>query len=376
MAKIRRIDQMLPCFAEYDAIGGHVKRISEMLNQRGYESTIYTEVELHQTKNAAKLLVHHKPDPCAITLYHHSTGTALTQYLTHVPGYKIVDYHNITPCEYYDFIQDEPASRSCRNGLLGLDILSLFAHEAWADSTHNTGDLLDSGIKRCEVLPIMRDYSHLAGIDPESALLHKLDDGKLNLLFVGRVTPNKCQHELLLLTKAYSICRKKPARLILIGGISPGYYAKIVKIADALGLKIARDLTSQEALRADVLLLGQTTDREMATLYRASDYFVCLSEHEGFCVPLVEAMFFGLPIIANRSTAIPETLGDGGVLVDKTMTPEFVKTTLDWFDNAEVRVTLRERALKRAQGFAWPKLEARFDAVLSAAVDRAAASLR
>jgi glycosyltransferase involved in cell wall biosynthesis len=121
-------------------------------------------------------------------------------------------------------------------------------------------------------------------------------------LFVGRLAPNKAQHDLL---KALSVYRRvfdPEARLRLVGGSSSHAYATaLVDFITALQLEDA------------VELCGEVTDAELAAHYRAADVFVSASDHEGFCIPLLEAMHHRLPIVAYGSSAIPETLGGAGL---------------------------------------------------------------
>lgn len=375
-AGIKYIDQFLPHYARFDAIGTHVSHIQKLLRARGYDSEVFTEFTREETRAVSQPMVAHnqRRDRQAVMIYHHSTTADMPYYLTHCPGYRVVDYHNITPPEYFDAYGELAASRSCREGLLQLDQLALGVDGAWADSYHNACDLHDVGISDTDVLPILRDYKHLSSLASSTDLLARLKaDDVLNLIFVGRINPNKCQHELLYLLRTLKSAQPRRCRLILVGGILPTYGAHIQKVAADLALTLATSKDQPGAFAADILLPGQLSDEEMAACYRASDYFVCLSDHEGFCVPLVEAMFFGLPIVAHSATVIPETLGQGGLLIDKHHRRDFLADFLGLVQDSARTTVLKERALARAYDFAWPKLEARFDEVLAQTISRASA---
>jgi L-malate glycosyltransferase len=123
-------------------------------------------------------------------------------------------------------------------------------------------------------------------------------------LFVGRVAPNKAQHDVV---KAFAWYRRvfdAEASLTLVGGVSAGsYWSALERFVDGLGLS------------GVVRLAGSVSDAELEGLYRSADVFVCLSEHEGFCVPLLEAMAHGVPVVAFGAAAVPETLGDAGLVL-------------------------------------------------------------
>jgi len=137
----------------------------------------------------------------------------------------------------------------------------------------------------------------------DASLMQQLQDGKTNLLFVGRVAPNKCQ-EHLLEAFAYYLTMDREARLILVGwgDISDPYYRHIVNRIQQLNLKNY------------VLISGQVNDAQLLAFYRTAHLFWSMSEHEGFGVPFVEAMWFDVPVLAYKSSAVPETLGEAGLM--------------------------------------------------------------
>ena len=167
------------------------------------------------------------------------------------------------------------------------------------DSAFNAQDLAIYGFDAPGVLPLAVDPA-VWNQRPDPALMARLQDGVRNLLFVGRVAPSKCQHHLV---GAFSRYRElEDARLILIGnyGRQDPYSRCVRNRIDELGLE------------ERVWLVGQCSNAELHAYYRTADLFWSMSEHEGFCVPLVEAMWFDVPVLAFRSTAILETLGKAG----------------------------------------------------------------
>jgi glycosyltransferase involved in cell wall biosynthesis len=166
------------------------------------------------------------------------------------------------------------------------------------------------------VLPVVPDFSHL-DVPPEPRVLDEYDDEWTNVLFVGRVIPNKRPDSLIRYFHAYQTLVNPRARLILAGsyGGFDGYLAQLHALIARLGVR-------------DVHLLGQVTNEELTALYDVADLFLCASEHEGFCVPLVEAFHKRVPVLAFAATAVPATMDGGGVLYD-TRDPRRVAALMD-----------------------------------------------
>lgn len=138
---------------------------------------------------------------------------------------------------------------------------------------------------------------------PDSDVMGQMNDGKANLLFVGRVTPNKCVDHLIEAFSEY-IQMDPNSRLVIVGEIVPD---------DPYGKEVLRRIESSN-LKDHIVLTGKVRDCELNAYMRTSRLFWSMSEHEGFCVPLIEAMWFDVPVLAYKSSAIPETLGDAGFM--------------------------------------------------------------
>lgn len=371
-SKPNGIHQMVPSFAQYDAIGLHVQAIQKNLKQLGYESNIYFEKARSDTASLSMHYPHYRPrsSPKNIVIYHHSTSSAIPFFLFELQDYVIHVYHNITPPIYFDRINDTDALEECKNGLRQLNIVRILAQESWTVSQYNAGELSQHGIMDAEVFPLMRDYTRLSRIQPSGKVLWRFRDGKTNFLFVGRVTPNKCQHELIIALKAYQNLYNKNARLILVGGVSPNYLKSIQNTADQLGIKICMSYLEGHSSDADVLILGQLSDNDLAAFYEVSHLFMCFSEHEGFCVPLVEAMNFNLPILAHQSTAIPETMGRAGILIDKARPREFLPVMHDLVSNQDLRRSIKNHSQRQARNYTTDKLDQEFLSVLNKSLAR------
>ena len=162
------------------------------------------------------------------------------------------------------------------------------------------------GFRRTRVFPLFIDFAKYA--QPPSRFVYDLlPDDRVNILFVGRIAPNKRIEHLIKTVFYYKKFISPLVRLIVVGKTKtfPKYYEACVRMADEFYLK-----------PEEVRFLGHVPDAEMFALYRAADVFLSLSEHEGFCLPLVESMIFDLPVIALASTAVPDTLGGAGILIE------------------------------------------------------------
>jgi len=304
---VTAIHQFLPRLAPRDAIGGHTLRIQEALVARGVTSDIYVAEADPEMKGRA----HHYLDfagprhgePTWL-LYHASIGGALGEAVLHRREPVIVDYHNVTPPEYFEAWQPEvsvllAAGRRQLAALAGRSVLGV------ADSGFNVGDLREVGFGRTGVVPVLLDLEGLVG-ECDVGLSERLSGAAGGCwLFVGRLAPNKAQHDLVKALAVYRRVYDPDARLVLVGaGSSAAYEVALRRFVVELGLEGA------------VELAGSVSPGELGAYYRGADVFVCVSEHEGFCVPLLEAMAHGVPVVAFGAAAVPETLGDAGLVLD------------------------------------------------------------
>ena len=206
----------------------------------------------------------------------------------------------------------------------------------------------------------MRNYKKLEQVGFSDRVLGFLRDGRRkNILFVGRVIPNKGHHDLIFLLSQYIKHVDSNVRLICVGAIETHYGGRLLKkFAEESGLNVS--FNRPYSKKAQVVFTGSVDDRELASFYSESDVFVCLSDHEGFCVPLVEAMYFKLPILAHSAAAVPETLGYGGLLVDKTDPVATLKGLYSLLNDTEIRERYIDAAKRRFRDYEWSVLKNRF----------------
>lgn len=299
------IHQVLPNLNYGDAISNHAIFIRNQLRAAGYQSEILVRYIDPRVARECQVFT-----PAALAsaglIYHHSIGSELTPHVLAHAGPKAVIYHNITPAEFFAPFRPEFAA-ILRQGREELPALAEHFACSVGDSAYNAAELASCGFRNPGVLPISINPAHW-DLPPDPALMDRLQDGRTNLLFTGRISPNKKQDDLV---RAFAHYRRidPGARLTLVGsmdGFMP-YVEHVRGTIRALGLEDCVELP------------GSVTDAQLAAYFRTADLFWSMSEHEGFCVPLIEAMWFDVPVFAYRSTAVPETLAGAGVLfTDKT----------------------------------------------------------
>lgn len=305
-----RIDQVVPSFGGRDAIGTHILHLRDLLHDLGFESDIWCKGAFPETRSIARF-TDDLPDhgrPRTWWMYHLSSGSPVAELIAERPEPKMVDYHNITPASLFGGWVPW-ATEEAETGLRQLKILAGASCFGFADSGFNGGDLLASGMPRDRtlVVPPLFDPAALAkSVDRDLAAklsAERAADGA-DWLFVGRVTPSKAQHDLIKALAFYRQAYDPDARLHLVGTWMGDDYPRALE-------RFARRIGLGDAVR----LTGSVSPEALAAYYTSSDVFVCASEHEGFCVPIVEAMSFGLPVVAFSAGAVPETAATGALVV-------------------------------------------------------------
>lgn len=296
------IHQVLPNIAFGDAISNHAIWIRSALRNAGYRSEIFALGIDPKALGEARSFQEGCVEPDDAIIYHHSIGSAVTPAVLAHPGPKSLIYHNITPHQFLEPYLPLHA-RLCREGRSELPQLSSSFAVSVGDSSFNAAELSDSGFRSPGVLPICVDPAKW-GLLPDPALMKRLADGRTNILFVGRLSPNKRQEDLIF---CFSKLREldPSARLILVG---------TAVTTDDLYLACLQQLCAELGVEDGVEFSGHVTESQLVAYYRTAHLFWSMSEHEGFCVPLIEAMWFDVPVLAYASSAVPETMATAGVL--------------------------------------------------------------
>ncbi len=299
-----RFHTLVPAFYPHDATGAIAAELNALFRQLGYDAEIFSpdiHPELTQLARPAAALVD-AVGPEDVVVYHHGIGSEMVPLLSGLSCRKVLAYHNITP-EHFFAPFDLQMARSLRDGRLQLQALRAQVDLALCFSAYSAAELQQIGFRRTAVIPPPVEPWRVTRAGDER-LYRKLFDGQTrNLLFVGRVVPNKRIEDLLDLT-ARLIARNpsRPYRLVIAGAYqkASAYFRFLQERA--------------KPLRKHVQFLGPVTSHELCACYRAAHLFLSMSEHEGFGLPLVEAMAAGVPVVAYDDAAVPEALGGAGVL--------------------------------------------------------------
>jgi glycosyltransferase involved in cell wall biosynthesis len=301
---LRQVHQFLPVLDKGDAIGNSAMALRRLLRGGGFSSDIYVWRAGKGLKRECLPYRKHRTvsSPENVAVLHFSIGSPLSAYVRSLPDRKIMIYHNITPKDYFVGVS-ERVYYIAKSGRKELASLAGRMDLCLCDSEFNRKDLLELGYENVEVFPILTDFS-LLNVRPDEKVLETYRDDWKNLLFVGRIAPNKKQEDVIRVFYYYKKFINPRSRLLLVGTArqTPRY------------LTILKSLVQRLAL-PDVTFAGAVTQSELVAYYRAADVLVCMSEHEGFCVPLVEAMHFRVPIVAFDAGAVAETLAGAGLLV-------------------------------------------------------------
>ena len=297
------VHQVLATLGYGDAIGHEVLGIQRVLRAAGYESEIFVETADRRLED---LTVDYRDlaeasHPDNLLIHHFSIGSRASRVAYALPDRMALVYHNITPPEF--FVDVHPLLvQLCFLGRRELGVYANRVELGLGDSEYNRAELETLAFPRTAVLPVVPDFTHLGG-KPNFMQAGAFDDDWVNLLFVGRMIPNKRIEDVIRAFHAYKRWFNPRSRLLLVGshGGFDRYLAMVYDFIARIGA-------------ADVHLLGHVSNEELAAYYDIADVFLCASEHEGFCVPLMEAFHMGVPVLAYAATAVPATMDGGGIL--------------------------------------------------------------
>lgn len=300
---MRALHQFVATF-EPGATGAHMLELQRLARDvLGVESELFAEYRRGPQASAVKHHRDYQGGAGDVIVYHMGIGSVVTDLVVDRPEPLLVDFHNITPAHFIE--PWEPAvAYGCAWGRNQLKELAVRADLGIGHSHYSEEELRFEGFADTAVAPLLLDLSSF-DTEVDAALLDRLQSAPgTDWLFVGRLAPNKCQHDLVKALAVYRRLYDPAARLHLVGGSSSDAYVDAIKgFAAELGLADAVDLP------------GPVPPAALAAYYKAADVFVSVSEHEGFLVPVVEAMWNRVPVVAYAAAAVPETVGEGGVLL-------------------------------------------------------------
>ena len=300
------VHQVLATLGYGDAIGHEVLGIQRALQGAGYESEIFVETADRRLESlttdyremVGTIAASGHPDP---PLFDRVTRVENGVRARRPHGARLPQHHAAGVLHR----RPQEAGEALLSRRRELTAYVGRCDVALGDSEYNRQELEALGFANTDVLPVVPDFSHLDG-PPNPMIAADFDDGWTNILFVGRVIPNKKFEDVIRAFHVYRTRYNPRSRLLLVGSYSgfETYFAMLQSVIAQLGVR-------------DVHFLGHVSNEELTALYDVADLFLCASEHEGFCVPLVESFYKRVPVLAFASTAVPATMDGGGVLYDR-----------------------------------------------------------
>ncbi len=343
------INQWVPAAHRGDAIGDSARRVRTMLRRQGHASDIYAMTIDEGLRGDVLPFSDPRARAADVTILHFALPSAMTEAFAALPGRRILQYHNITPAHFFA-PYDPQLFRLAALGRRELATLVGRVDLALGDSEFNRRELEALGFQPTGVIPIAVDTDRIMLASRRPALEKILSDGLINILFVGRIVPNKKIEDHIRLGELYKRYNDNYYRFIFVGRTDavPAYYAQV------------RALVSEYRMLPDrVWFTGSVPDEDLAAFYRWADVYVSLSEHEGFCVPLIEAMAADAPVLAYAAGAVPETLGGAGVLFSPKDLEHAAELLAMLVYDRDVRRAVLDGQRRRLRDFAPERVEER-----------------
>lgn len=345
-----RIVQILESLNYGDGIGNDCLAIHKTLTEAGYDAAIFaTNIDSRVQEmriNGVKFLERYA-DNADIILCHIAYKWDFLLKLDKLRGKKIFVWHNITPPRLLEEYGDFESAAGCRKGLKQVKQIRQVPSLCLTSSNYNKRDLENMGyVCPIHIFPHLAEFKGNEDYD-QDLLAHYKDDGFVNILFVGRISPNKKQQDIISAFYRYNTNINKKSRLFIVGGGNKdsAYCIALKEYPAFIGLD-------------NVIFTGHVSDRQKTSYYKLADVFLCMSEHEGFCVPLLEAMHYKVPIIAYDSSAVTETLGGAGLLL-KSKNPALVAEAIDRvIQDKNLRTALIENGTERLSDFSEERVKA------------------
>jgi glycosyltransferase involved in cell wall biosynthesis len=345
------VHQVVPVLLPGDATTEHTFQLQRLLLEMGIQSEVLADgihpAYAERARVRSSFPLQTQPDTAFIVQY--SSKIQFESWLLERGEPFALDYHNITPPEYFRG-WDGVTARDTAAARQQVLVLAERASLVICDSSFNTTELVDAGHAHTVVAPILIDFSRFEGpTDPvmTKELQDRKADGSVDWLFVGRIVPNKAQHRLIEALAMYRQTYDPRARLILAGKSTGSRYARAVAAyVDALGLRDA------------VTMTDSISDAALTSCFEAADVFVSLSEHEGFCIPLLEALHHRVPVVALGRAAVPETIGDAGIVLAHNRPADVAAGVHRLLTDTTLRMRMRRAEASRLEQFSLSRTRA------------------
>ncbi|MBS3819176.1 glycosyltransferase [bacterium] len=287
-----------------DAISDEMMKIRTVLREKGYKSDIFTRYLDPRMASWAKDFREYRKfsSPQNVVIFHFSIGSPVSKMFFRIPDKKIMIYHNITPYHYF-LDSHRILAKECYKGRLELRKFAGKVDLALGDSSFNREELQSVGYSRSGVLPILLDFSKFDQRG-SPAVNEIFSNQKTTLLFVGRLIPNKKFEHVIKVFYFYKKYFNSHSQLLLVGD-----YRGMERYLGAL-----KDLIGRLGLEG-VHFTGHVDFSELVSYFRVAHFYLSMSEHEGFGVPLLESFYMHVPVVAYPAGAVEETMNGGGILV-------------------------------------------------------------
>ena len=314
--------------APNDGIGSIISDNRDMLSEHGIDNTVFETI--NGLDGLDEVLT-----PNTLALIHNPLLPGIFNYLgQNLSCPKVLQYHNITPSVFYEpYNIADKESRDIQYSEIAQ--AALYFPYAWGDSEYNCKQLREAGYARTAVANPSINFERYKKIQEKS--IDRKQSDKTNILFVGSISPHKRQNDIIRAFYYYHMINQN-SELTLVGGFGNEVYKnELIALAD--GLKLPVNFT------------GMVSVEDLVTYYQNADLFLCMSEHEGFCIPLIEAMYFGVPVIAFESSAVPETVANAGIVFGQKHFPSVAHLMDVVLNNSTMQEKMRTAGRERAMYF-------------------------
>ena len=335
------ISQIVAGYTGGDAISNEAYEMQKLFRSWGYKSEIYVNIQYLSPelrgacKDYRQYLKNDSPDN--IIIFHFSVGSHLTDFVRGLRSKKVVIYHNITPAQYYQGI-DPQAAESLAKGREELKAFADVPDLALGDSDYNRCELEELGYRNTAVLPLLLNLDAFDTTRPDEKIARQFEGNTVNLIFVGRIAPNKKIEDVIKSFFIYQKTCEPNSRLFLVGGYNQLdlYYAFLCGLIRELDVR-------------NVWFSQHCSFSELVAYYRLSNVFLSMSEHEGFGIPVVESMHLGIPVIAYDAAAVKETMGGAGILVKRKDFNEIAEMIDTLINDEQFRTAVIEKQKRRVE---------------------------
>lgn len=350
------INQLAANLSFGDAISNEMVEIYKTLKRKGYKTRIFAQYLDPRMKQYFTHFSEYKGDKNNTLIFHASIGGEIFDYIKNLPDKKIMIYHNMTPAHFFEGYNDT-LCKLLSEGRAHVKQLAPHIDLGVGDSDFNRKELEEYGYAKTDVFPILFNPAKY-DVPSVNSIETEMSKHGTNILFVGRYSPNKKQDDVIKTFYIYKTYFNPDSHLHLIGNYdgSELYYLQLQALVRRLGLE------------ESVTLHSHVSSEELVTFYRNADAFLCMSEHEGFLVPILESFHFNVPFFGFHAGAVPETAANGGVIFKEKDFYKIAESMDEVLKNKNRKTELIERQRNRLRDFGHDKLEEKLTRLIQSVI--------